>query len=102
MIGQFSKLSITPHIAPPPLQHLCSSSSSVSSSSRSRSRSRSLRVSARLCSFHSLDVLAVIDCDPAAGGERKPVDERNGDEGDDEEGDDYENGFHAERGRGWC
>jgi hypothetical protein len=50
-----------------------------------------------VCSLLSLDVFAVVDGDPAAGGEPDPVDEGDGDEGDDEEGDDYEDGFHAGR-----
>jgi len=50
-----------------------------------------------VCGLLSLDVFAVVDGDPAAGGEPDPVDEGDGDEGDDEEGGDDEDGFHAGR-----
>lgn len=62
--------------------------------------SSSLCICALVCGLLFLDVLAVVDGDPAAGGEPDPVDEGDGDESDDEEGDDYEDGFHAVRRRG--
>jgi len=54
-----------------------------------------------MCGLLSLDVFAVVDGDPAAGGEPDPVHDGDGDEGDDEEGSDYEDGFHARRRGGW-
>ena len=80
-----------PTPAAPPFHHLNSSSGR-----RSRSR-RSLCICALVCGLLSLDVFAVVDGDPAAGGEPDPVDEGDGDEGDDEEGGDDEDGFHAGR-----
>lgn len=85
-------------IPPPPPSRCCFCRSGDSRSSRSRRRRSSLRsfsITGRLCSFHTLDELGVIDCDPTAARKLEPEEGGEHDHEDDDEGNDYEDGLHA-------